>query len=80
MKPVKSTNGSGPLLLTRGTNGKPTRGEIARCAYTPWEQKGLLQDRDLHHWLQAESQLRAMHKDAAFQAWQQARGQQSIRA
>ncbi|GDY19700.1 hypothetical protein LBMAG56_10450 [Verrucomicrobiota bacterium] len=66
---------SDPLLCLHGANGKPTHDEIARYAYSIWEQEGWPQHRDLEHWLHAESQLQQARREEAFRAWQRAKSQ-----
>jgi len=38
--------------------GEPTPEQIARAAYSAWEQEGRPQGRDLAHWLYAEQRLK----------------------
>ena len=68
MKTVKSKKGSAPLLITNGSNGEPTHEEIARRAYSIWEDEGHPQYHDFENWLQAESQLRQARKQDAVRA------------
>ncbi len=35
--------------------------DVAACAYLIWEKEGKPHGRDVEHWLQAETLLRAMH-------------------
>lgn len=58
MKTTKQKKGAAPLLLGNGSRSEPDRAEIARRAYSLWEQQGRPQDQDLGLWLQAEAQLR----------------------
>lgn len=39
---------------------EPTRDEIAMSAFLAWEKDGRPADRELHYWLAAEGQLRAL--------------------
>ena len=39
---------------------RPTREQIATCAYLIWEKEGRPKDRHAVHWLQAEKQLLAV--------------------
>ncbi len=73
MSAANARHGSDPLPFFHGANGKPHHDEIARYAYSLWEQEGRPQRRALDHWLQAESQLRQARQDEAFRAWQRAK-------
>lgn len=75
MTTANAPHGSDPLLHLHGGNGKPKHDEIARYAHSIWTQEGCPQDRDLGHWLPAESQLQQAHREEAFRAWQQAKRQ-----
>ena len=35
--------------------------DVAACAYLIWEKEGRPHGRDIEHWMQAETLLRAMH-------------------
>jgi len=39
---------------------EPTRDEIAMSAFLAWEKDGRPADREMHYWLAAEGQLRAL--------------------
>ena len=58
MKTTKQTKDASPRLLTNGAHSEPAHDEIARCAYSLWEQQGHPQDQEIGIWLQAEAQLR----------------------
>lgn len=44
--------------LTNPPQAEPTHDEIARCAYSLWEQQGRPQNQEAKIWFYAEAQLR----------------------
>lgn len=58
MKTTKQKKDAAPRLLTNGLHDEPAHDEIARCAYSLWEQQGRPQDEEIGIWLQAEAKLR----------------------
>ncbi|MBI3849963.1 MAG: DUF2934 domain-containing protein [Verrucomicrobia bacterium] len=65
MKKLKPKKNSPTLLIADGPGRKPTRDEIALCAYSIWEREGRSQGRELQHWLQAEAVLRQSPQQVA---------------
>jgi hypothetical protein len=51
--------------LGKNDHSKPTHDEIARRAYTLFEQSGCIPGHDLENWLAAEAQLNNGHKSEA---------------
>jgi hypothetical protein len=58
MKTTKQAKNAAPRLLTNGTNKEPAHDEIARRAYSLWEQQGWPQGQETAIWLLAETELR----------------------
>lgn len=58
MKRLKPKKGAAVQPLTNRTPTEPTHDEIARCAYSLWEQKGRPQDQEAEIWFCAAAQLR----------------------
>ncbi len=58
MKASKKRHKIAAQDVTKPAQTKPTHDEIARCAYSLWEQRGYPQNQELEIWFHAEAQLR----------------------
>ena len=64
------------MLPRTRTEEAPTREEIALRAYQIWEQEGRPPGRDKEHWVLAEQELTALHRqeDRALRHWEKSTG------
>lgn len=68
MKTTKQKKDVTPRLLTNGEHSELAHDEIARLAYSLWEQQGRPHGQEVGIWLQAEVQLRQPQSQHGVQA------------